>query len=173
MARQARCSRIELPGMRPIIVAPSHAQCSGVHGVSCVGYLPRRNCCPSTTLSPCQRAPAGAGRTPKLFASGQACLAPRGRGRLGPRAHARSLGCGTLSPGLGASARRPARPERAPYAARLARLHPSAPKRQSFPSRGRPSVARAGASPRNATWLILPVVICLSQRLSHACVSMN
>ena len=31
----------------------------------------------------------------------------------------------------------------------------------------------AGASRRNATWLILPVVICLSQRLSHACVSMN
>ncbi|KAM3691226.1 hypothetical protein ACJW31_08G000600 [Castanea mollissima] len=29
------------------------------------------------------------------------------------------------------------------------------------------------ASTRNATWLILPVVICLSQRLSHACVSMN
>lgn len=28
-------------------------------------------------------------------------------------------------------------------------------------------------SKRNATWLILPVVICLSQRLSHACVSMN
>ncbi|WZY93732.1 hypothetical protein YC2023_066061 [Brassica napus] len=25
----------------------------------------------------------------------------------------------------------------------------------------------------NATWLILPIVICLSQRLSHACVSMN
>ena len=24
-----------------------------------------------------------------------------------------------------------------------------------------------------ATWLILPVVICLSQRLSHACLSMN
>ena len=33
---------------------------------------------------------------------------------------------------------------------------------------------RAGrTSSRNATWLILPVVICLSQRLSHACVSMN
>ena len=35
---------------------------------------------------------------------------------------------------------------------------------------------RAHAAPtskRNATWLILPVVICLSQRLSHACVSMN
>ena len=26
---------------------------------------------------------------------------------------------------------------------------------------------------RIATWLILPVVICLSQRLSHACVSIN
>ena len=35
-------------------------------------------------------------------------------------------------------------------------------------------MARAAvASLRNATWLILPVVICLSQRLSHACVSMN
>ncbi|KAL2224577.1 UNVERIFIED_CONTAM: hypothetical protein Sindi_3140300, partial [Sesamum indicum] len=29
---------------------------------------------------------------------------------------------------------------------------------------------RAAGSVRNATWLILPVVICLSQRLSHACV---
>jgi hypothetical protein len=40
----------------------------------------------------------------------------------------------------------------------------------------RASAARAhaeAASLRNATWLILPVVICLSQRLSHACVSMN
>src|SRR4051812_30324094 len=25
----------------------------------------------------------------------------------------------------------------------------------------------------NVTWLILPVVICLSQRLSHACLSIN
>ena len=30
-----------------------------------------------------------------------------------------------------------------------------------------------GPAPTDATWLILPVVICLSQRLSHACVSMN
>ncbi|GJV47143.1 hypothetical protein Tco_1437355 [Tanacetum coccineum] len=28
---------------------------------------------------------------------------------------------------------------------------------------------RGATSKRNATWLILPVVICLSQRLSHAC----
>ena len=33
--------------------------------------------------------------------------------------------------------------------------------------------AAASASRIDATWLILPVVICLSQRLSHACVSMN
>ncbi|KAF3621033.1 hypothetical protein FXO37_33005 [Capsicum annuum] len=45
-------------------------------------------------------------------------------------------------------------------------LNPSAPSR----------AGRAHATPasmRNATCLILPVVICLSQRLSHACVSMN
>eukprot|EP01018_Ginkgo_biloba_P040569 Gb_34921 [translate_table: standard] len=37
-----------------------------------------------------------------------------------------------------------------------------------------PAAQRAGRPTfRDATWLILPVVICLSQRLSHACVSMN
>ena len=30
-----------------------------------------------------------------------------------------------------------------------------------------------GLDPRTVTWLILPVVICLSQRLSHACLSIN
>src|SRR5699024_7888248 len=34
----------------------------------------------------------------------------------------------------------------------------------------RPALARLRG---RATWLILPVVICLSQRLSHACASMN
>ena len=33
--------------------------------------------------------------------------------------------------------------------------------------------AAGGVRSMAATWLILPVVICLSQRLSHACVSMN
>lgn len=37
----------------------------------------------------------------------------------------------------------------------------------------RASFGAAPPSARDATWLILPVVICLSQRLSHACVSMN
>ena len=40
------------------------------------------------------------------------------------------------------------------------------------------SVPRGGGARRNprpaiVTWLILPVVICLSQRLSHACLSIN
>jgi hypothetical protein len=35
------------------------------------------------------------------------------------------------------------------------------------------AVTCAGFLLRCATWLILPVVICLSQRLSHACASMN
>ena len=34
-------------------------------------------------------------------------------------------------------------------------------------------VALGGAAGKIATWLILPVVICLSQRLSHACLSIN
>ena len=38
------------------------------------------------------------------------------------------------------------------------------------PGRGR--LERA-APHKAATWLILPVVICLSQRLSHACLSIN
>ena len=31
----------------------------------------------------------------------------------------------------------------------------------------------SGGTATKATWLILPVVICLSQRLSHACLSIN
>ena len=43
----------------------------------------------------------------------------------------------------------------------------------------RPSLVRVLLEPLNrlwrevVTWLILPVVICLSQRLSHACLSIN
>jgi hypothetical protein len=39
------------------------------------------------------------------------------------------------------------------------------------PVPGSPSGSALGGG--RATWLILPVVICLSQRLSHACVSIN
>ena len=34
-------------------------------------------------------------------------------------------------------------------------------------------LSKRGGGERIATWLILPVVICLSQRLSHACLSMS
>ena len=55
-------------------------------------------------------------------------------------------------------------------------------------SAGRPAPSRTNSDPRAAragpkyfgdglskivTWLILPVVICLSQRLSHACLSIS
>ena len=40
---------------------------------------------------------------------------------------------------------------------------------------GRPVApsGRPGRPPKIVTWLILPVVICLSQRLSHACLSIS
>ena len=46
---------------------------------------------------------------------------------------------------------------------------PSSPPSPLGVGRARRARRRGG----RATWLILPVVICLSQRLSHACVSMN
>jgi hypothetical protein len=38
---------------------------------------------------------------------------------------------------------------------------------------GSVSLAGRAADWKVVTWLILPVVICLSQRLSHACLSIN
>ncbi|CAA7389921.1 unnamed protein product [Spirodela intermedia] len=78
----------------------------------------------------------------------------------------------TPAPPLGSvvsrpSTRRRARPfERPPACGPLA-TPPSAS------AVGWSRAARAGVAGGRATWLILPVVICLSQRLSHACVSMN
>lgn len=44
----------------------------------------------------------------------------------------------------------------------------------AFPRKWNRRVTTDAGRPRGrATWLILPVVICLSQRLSHACASMN
>lgn len=41
------------------------------------------------------------------------------------------------------------------------------------PSLGLGPSAPARGPPKIVTWLILPVVICLSQRLSHACLSIS
>ena len=43
----------------------------------------------------------------------------------------------------------------------------------SRPRRSPPQVGGRGARRTVVTWLILPVVICLSQRLSHACASIS
>ncbi len=47
--------------------------------------------------------------------------------------------------------------------------------RQQYNSAGLHCSVANGPSPRRkiVTWLILPVVICLSQRLSHACLSIS
>ena len=61
-----------------------------------------------------------------------------------------------------------------------ARLRASKRSVSEGPSAGLPTVRRSPtfgrasvSTARAVTWLILPVVICLSQRLSHACLSMN
>ncbi len=43
----------------------------------------------------------------------------------------------------------------------------------SLPCEGRAVWGTWCPGPTTVTWLILPVVICLSQRLSHACLSIN
>ena len=47
------------------------------------------------------------------------------------------------------------------------------PPRCQASSRGRACGPRGAGEASPATWLILPVVICLSQRLSHACLSIS
>ena len=48
---------------------------------------------------------------------------------------------------------------------------PGVPNGTSSESRGLRGFDPVASGPGVATWLILPVVICLSQRLSHACLS--
>ena len=118
-------------------------------------------------------------------------VAPREAPRAGPGARlpASACGCGGLFRGAARRGGRP--PSRGPPAASPA-PRPTSPAAAASPpssgwgaaaalthderARARPPRGRAARprSPRGrATWLILPVVICLSQRLSHACVSMN
>ncbi|CAA6655156.1 unnamed protein product [Spirodela intermedia] len=94
--------------------------------------------------------------------------------------------CGAGWGRLGALLRSHRRHPPTPRVGRLSSLDPPARARRSNDRgvrtpRNPPSAsavgwsgaARAGVAGGRATWLILPVVICLSQRLSHACVSMN
>ena len=61
-----------------------------------------------------------------------------------------------------------------PFGGRLRCVCRARGRRHRLPSRGG-GVGRSSACARSraALWLILPVVICLSQRLSHACLSTN
>ena len=58
-----------------------------------------------------------------------------------------------------------------PTALRAARLHRAPPSNLNLSGASRAPVANPGDT--IVTWLILPVVICLSQRLSHACLSIS
>ncbi|KAK6771651.1 hypothetical protein RDI58_031108 [Solanum bulbocastanum] len=128
-----------------------HTQCAGITRVQSVGFRPSRS-----TRGANPEAALSAPRLPRSVVRGR-----------GPRAAAGILGFGRRS-GHGAftGSYLPSNECSLRTTAALA-LAPSAP------FRARTGVMRRAASLRNATWLILPVVICLSQRLSHACVSMN
>ena len=58
-------------------------------------------------------------------------------------------------------------------AARVFRADPSLGRWRCGSCASRPWNIGASRAARQATWLILPVVICLSQRLSHACLSIS
>ncbi|KAL0294081.1 UNVERIFIED_CONTAM: hypothetical protein Scaly_3129400 [Sesamum calycinum] len=122
-----------------------------------------RTCCEGILLSRTSRlrpAPRPTGLRSGRTSRHTLCPAIRAPVRAGPLDHgvvARSLGCGKHG---GYEAR-------ALFALKQA-FYASCERRPS-PSWARPM--RAAGSVRNATWLILPVVICLSQRLSHAYVN--
>lgn len=135
---------------------------------------------------PRSRCLGGAGRTRKLVArSVQSLPCKRGRTGTGRAAMARGFGCGTFSERIAsvADARNAQIDGRRAGVAAGGVVGqrcsgPFAPVGRSVASderRGRSGSGRGRplGNSRNATWLILPVVICLSQRLSHACVSMN
>ena len=97
--------------------------------------------------------PQGRGPRPRAWRSDPPSR-PRPRASAGPQDAERSEREG--------GAQRPPRPDRDRNGNQAPARPPGAPRPRD-----------AAASYEDATWLILPVVICLSQRLSHACVSMN
>ena len=104
-------------------------------------------------------------------------LIGRGAGAVPPR-RPRSPATRARAPSPGRGRRKDAAVARPPGA--VPPIEPPLPPRSQWP--GEQRAAAKGGAPRwrptavardGATWLILPVVICLSQRLSHACASMN
>jgi hypothetical protein len=146
----------------PFILAPSAASGLGASSVACAFYPARGNSAPLTRRSALSVSyERGAANEAVLACPPPAALAASAR--TGPLGFASAYGCGKCI-GLGglgprAQSRRFYRP----------------PSLRRRPARRRPSrgLRCGGRREGRATWLILPVVICLSQRLSHACVSMN
>jgi hypothetical protein len=164
MAWQALCLCTELLGVLPLIVGPSVLDTLGGLGVlvlhTCLDGIRS-----SLTLF-LAIALSGVGRTSNLstcYHAGHALL----RACHGPCGHSRALGCGKYC-GCGGFLSLFAQTE----CSRLIRTI-VVPALDLLPLLGVARSCAVPASRMNATWLILPVVICLSQRLSHACVSMN
>lgn len=159
---RARASNCRPPVF--LSLSPSANAASRVLRISCVAY--RRNGIRSYRCHFPPTPSRGCGVDDRRAAcsshASHRCGAVEARGAV-----ARSLGCGTSCAGAGS---RPRSPE--PCVCPLTRTTAAAVLIPSRPA-CRTGLMRSSASSRNATWLILPVVICLSQRLSHACVSMN
>ncbi|KAL2223559.1 UNVERIFIED_CONTAM: hypothetical protein Sindi_3080600 [Sesamum indicum] len=154
------CSGSDNIPRKPLQSSAPSALLPWPRSVSCAAYLSRRHSIvPNVPFSPCA-APLGAAA--RGGPQGARCVprpahGPHVPGSLAHCVVARSLGCGTHGgyEGLGLCL-----PRKQAFGASCERRPP--------PFWARPM--RAAESVRNATWLILPVVICLSQRLSHACV---
>lgn len=122
--------------------------------------------------------PRRRGADPRARRALRPVAAERGRTGTGRAAMARCFGCGTFSERwleridgrrAGAAAGGVVGQRcSGPFASAGRSVASDERRGRSGSGRGRPL-----GNSRNATWLILPVVICLSQRLSHACVSMN
>ncbi|KAK7326124.1 hypothetical protein VNO80_33301 [Phaseolus coccineus] len=143
--------------MRMLLLAGSMPRASnGQTRIPLVATLPlgersRSLCCLPTKRHPCLLANSVSvlglhhavqvSEDPKVTHSGPPLSSHTMHGQGGTRGGTSSLGCGCMRDGRVCGNE----------------LH------------SRPTRAGAGATRMDATWLILPVVICLSQRLSHAC----
>ena len=112
-----------------------------------------RGVCGSGCARACSRERAGARATPNPFNTLRTHV-------LQPAQSGASRACGDAPIQLGA-------PLRACFAPARRSVGGAAGRARFAPGIG------ASRAARQATWLILPVVICLSQRLSHACLSIS
>ena len=160
------------------------------NGCLCWILRPERERDAADALRPAPPAPRQARSGDEAAAARRPCtVAPleAPRAEPGARLPASACGCGGLCRGAAHLGGGP--PQQGAFPPGRPRLAPRRPRPLLPPSAGgsggrharragarRPPRGRS-ARPRpprgRATWLILPVVICLSQRLSHACVSMN